>query len=126
MSWYDYVDGEIVTSPEARAIVEEEFQDWMEPETEGGIYIEDEFNRLRVQFGGFYRNLRSHLYRSIVNILNAFPEETEGELWLCSTDGGFHAAAYRIAEGRLFRRILAEAPEREIRVSAVHKREVVS
>lgn len=66
---------------------------------------------LRIGFAGLYRNLGRLIEVEAWKLARDFPAETTGSFDKWSTDGELYCAAYRVACGTLYRRVLSTREE---------------
>lgn len=114
MSWYADISGEITTSAKALPMVMDLIGAWTRHDSEGVVHIEQAGDTLALSFGNHYRNLGRCLPEAVSRIASAYPEATRGTFTIMSQDGCNVAETYRITHGRMFRRTLSAAAEREV------------
>lgn len=107
MSWHATIEGEIATSPRARAMVANAFDEWMGG-AGGRVDVRQEDESLVVRFDGLYRNLGRDIAEKVWKITQAFPDDTRGWFTVVSIDDGLFAASYRVEKGRVFERAMSD------------------
>lgn len=114
MSWYADISGEITTSVKALPMVMDLIGEWTRYDSEGVVHIEQAGDTLTLNLGNHYRNLGGCLPEAVSRIASAYPEATRGTFTIMSQDGSYVAETYRVSQGRMFRRALSGAAEREV------------
>ncbi len=114
MSWYAEINGEVTTSAKALPLVLDLIGEWTSLESEGIVQLPQVGDAITIQLCDHYRNLGRHLPEAVYKLAREYPEQTKGEFTIMSNDGSNVAETYRVSQGRMYRRALHEAPEREV------------
>lgn len=122
MTAFAEIHGELTTSAKALSILMDLIGHWSALDGAGVIMLPPISDTITLTFDDTYRDLGRELPQAVCRLAENYPNQTSGEFTITSHNGRTVAEAYRVKDGKVFRRTLDDAPERHVLVHSLPAR----